>query len=234
MRTEKGFFKDTAYGWDGLSTFIISNILLLLSFGIGLLWLFSKVCLLARNAPLIPDASADARRTWLVAGLCLSNNLPQAEYKTRLDRVLQLLATGIVPDKILILGGITDNNQVSEAKAGADYLQQQGVTESMIILEDRSKHTLENMQHARSLLELKTRSSHNALIISSRYHLYRILTLAKGLGMQLLPVAAEDQLSLNARTCLLVLKEAYFLHWYWSGKLWVLLTGNRHSKARIS
>ncbi len=234
MRIEKGFFKDTAYGWDGLSTFILSNILLLLSFGLGLLWLYRKICLLARNAPLIPDASAVERRTWLVAGLCLNNNLPPAEYKTRLDRVLQLIAAGMVPEKILILGGITNNNQVSEAKAGADYLQQQGVTESLLILEDQSKHTLENMQQARSMLELEARSSRNALIISSRYHLCRILTLAKGVGMQLLPVAAEEQLSLNVRTCILVLKEAYFLHWYWSGKLWVLLTGNRHSRARIS
>jgi vancomycin permeability regulator SanA len=197
-----------------------------------------KVYLLARNASTMVcekvHEKVHGKKVWLVAGLCLKNNLPIEEYNVRLDRVTQLMIDGTEPEKILILGGITGYNRISEAQAGADYLQQQGVPESLIILEDQSRHTLENMQHARSLLVSQVGSENNALIISSRYHLYRILTLAKGLGMQLMPVAAEKQFRLDSGTCLLIIKEAYFLHWYWSGKIWVYITANRHSRNRIT
>lgn len=236
MIAGRGFFKDTAYGWDGLRTFIFSNLLLVLCCGLGFLWLFFKVCLQARSAPTKMSKDISGNSAWLVAGLCLRNNLPVAEFKVRLDRVVQLMISGVEPEKILILGGMTGNNPVSEAAAGAEYLQQQGVSESLIVLEDQSRHTLENMQHARSMLELTAwgRSSTHVLVISSRYHLHRIITLAQGLGMQLLPVAAEEQFNLNARTCLLILKEAYFLHWYYCGRLWVFITGHCHSRERIS
>ena len=234
MFISKAFFKDTAYGWDGLSTFIFSNILLFLSFGLGLLWLFIKVCILARKAPIMPDGNVNTKTVWLVAGLCLRNNLPVEEFKVRLDRVVKLMSCGYEAEKILILGGISADNQVSEAKAGAEYLHRQGVPESLLVLEDQSRHTLENLQHARTLLEFMGRTHNSTLIISSRYHLCRILTLAQGLGLRLTPVAAENQLSLDVRTCLLIFKEAYFLHWYWSGRLWVFITGNRRSRARIT
>lgn len=234
MNDSKGFFKDTAYGWDGLSTFLFSNILLLLSAGLGLVWLLIKVFLLARHAPTTIPRQLNHKSAWLVAGLCLKNNLPVAEFKIRLDRVVKLINSGCEAEKIIILGGITGDNQLSEAQAGAEYLRQQGIPGALLIREDQSRHTLENLQHARSLLKSHSRKHNNAIIISSRYHLYRIVTLAEGLGMQLMPVGAEARLSLNFHTCQSILKEAYFLHWYWSGRLWVFITGNRYSRAKIS
>ena len=180
----------------------------------------------------------------LVAGLCLKNNQPSEEYKTRLQRVIRLLNTQNKPSQIIILGGITGNNSQSEAQAGAHYLSHNGIDKKLITLEDQSRHTLENLQNARSILnQLSPQNTHQNVhqntaqtiaIISSRYHLYRILTLAQGMNMTLLAIASEETASFSSTFLLKLLKEAYFIHWYWSGKLWVWFSGNKNSKQRIS
>ncbi len=233
-------FKDSAFGWDGLSTFIVSNILLLATLGLGFLYLFLKTLMVAYTT----KTSLVTNKTCLVAGLRLDNEQPAEEFISRLNRVLCLSQQANSAGdeiKIIILGGITGDNYISEAQAGADYLITQGVDEKQIMTEDHSRHTLENLQNARKLLlNLSLNSEANrspalsVAIISSRYHLYRIMTLGRGLNLALTAVAAEDKFNLSLSNLLRLFKEAYYLHWYWSGKLWVLLTGNKKSQSRIT
>jgi len=262
---KKNRFNDSAFGWDGLTTFIFSNLLLLLSFGLAFFWLLFKTIKTARDTKTsvseISDASSEFRAV-LVAGLCLQDNQPVEEFKVRLNRAIALVhvrantrvkkedENAAIKRPVILLGGMTGGNQISEAQAGADYLIAQGVNAERIILEDQSRHTLENLQHARNVLVSHSLScerqkeqqkeqqrqsiSEPVVIISSRYHLYRILTLASGLQMPLQPIAAEETFSLSTRMWLRMFKEAYYLHWYWSGKLWLIITANNKSKARIS
>lgn len=234
-------FKENAFGWDGLSTFIISNILLVVTLGLVFVAIFVKTIIIAYST----GTSLLEKNTLLVAGLRLENDQPVEEFKTRLNRVLTLSQSTQKENevhRIIILGGLTGNNNMTEARAGADYLMAQGIAAERIILEDHSRHTLENIQNARILLlneSIETGhtmpvSEMSVAIISSRYHLYRILTLARGLNLFLQPVAAEDDFSLSFINVLRLFKEAYYLHWYWSGKLWVMITGNKKSQARIS
>ncbi len=247
-------FKESAFGWDGLSTFIFSNILLLATLGLAFFWLFwqtLKTALFSRiEAKKEADKELVKRQTLLIAGLCLENNQPTDEFKSRLNRALLLLKKSMVQEsrarttaqeqiQIIILGGFTGNNRISEARAGADDLIARGIDAELIVIEEQSRHTLENMQHARALLMNKSvnqrfKQLSAPVIISSRYHLYRVLTLARGLQMTLQPVAAEDRFTLSIISLLRLLKEAYYLHWYWSGKLWVFITANKKSRARIT
>lgn len=235
-------FNSSSFGWDALTTFIFSNSILLFTSGVFFVWLLYKTIILAikSNTQLsttAPETTA-AIHSLLIAGLCLQNNQLTDEYKVRLQRIINLLSEIDYNPKIIILGGLTGSNTLSEARAGAQYLIAHGVNKEQIILEDQSRHTLENLQNARAILKNgptdKAISSRKIAIISSRYHLYRIVTLAKGLNMTLQPVAAEKNISFSLKTLLRLLKEAYFLHWYWCGKLWVLITANQKSKARIS
>lgn len=231
-------FKDSAFGWDGLATFIFSNIILLMTFGLGFFWLLFKLLNTAIKTK--TKGRIIQPRTVLIAGLCLENNHPVEEFKIRLNRVIELQqdlnkSMRAVKLQVIILGGLTGGNQISEAQAGADYLIAQGMNNTQIILEEQSRHTLENLQQARLLLLTEYAAiGENIALISSRYHLYRMLTLAKGLNMDLQPVAAEENFKFSFLMWLKVIKEAYFLHWYWSGKLWVFITVNKKSKARIS
>ena len=258
---KKNRFNDSAFGWDGLTTFLFSNLLLLLSFGLAFFWLLFKTIKTARDTKTsvseLSDASSEFKAV-LVAGLCLQDNQPVEEFKVRLNRAIALVhvrantrvnkedENAAIKRPIILLGGMTGDNQISEAQAGADYLIAYGVNAERIILEDQSRHTLENLQHARNVLVSHSLSceqqneqqwqtmSEPVVIISSRYHLYRVLTLASGLQMTLQPIAAEETFSLSTRMWLRVFKEAYYLHWYWSGKLWLIITANNKSKARIS
>ena len=237
-------FKDSAFGWDGLTTFVFSNVLILLTLGAFLWWLIYRVLYLAITARIdTADSERQGRKlnTVLVAGLCLEHNQPVEAFKVRLRRAIELQNLSLVAEKkdlqVIVLGGVTGNSSISEAQAGARYLIEQGMPEQQIILEQQSRHTLENMQHARMLLQQQNAvqdcDSTDIAVITSRYHLYRLLTLARGLGMILLPVAAEDSFDWSTIMLLRVIKEAYYLHWYWSGKLWVFLTASQKSKARI-
>lgn len=222
-----------AFGWDGLTTFIFSNILILLTFGLALFILLFKVIQTATQSKTTISCNA---RAILITGLCLKNNKPIDEYKIRLNRVISILYALKTKPKIIILGGITGDNSISEAQAGADYLINLGINSKQVILEDKSRHTLENLQNARSILFSSSiqKTEQNFIIISSRYHIYRILSFAKGMNMTLHAIAAEKSLSYSPLTIMYMIKEAYFLHWYWSGILWVFITGNKKSKAKVS
>jgi len=244
-------FNDSAFGWDGLTTFIFSNIIFLLTFGLAFFWLLFKTIKTAVNSKtrlsFKTSETEPAVKAVLIAGLCLKNNQLIEEYKIRLHRVVTLSADLKNKPYIIILGGVTGGNTLSEAQAGANYLIAQGIKTEQIILEDQSRHTLENLQNARSILlnillqsDLPNTiakhkiSAKDVAVISSRYHLYRILTLAGGMQMSLQPIASEKTFSFSFLMLMRMLKEAYFLHWYWSGKLWVFITANKKSKARIS
>ena len=232
-------FKDSAFGWDGLTTFIFSNALLFASFGMVFVILFLRTFNLAKNTKTWIASSTLRSKKLLIAGLRLENNQPTDEFKTRLKRVVLLFNTR-PESQIIILGGLTGDNAISEAQAGASYLIEQGIDVKYVIKEDQSRHTLENLQNARLLLksqfpqEPSLPEDNDAVIISSRYHLYRIITLAQGLDLKLQPIAAEEQFKLSFFNLLRLIKEAYYLHWYWSGKIWVFITVNKKSKARIT
>ena len=245
-------FKDSAFGWDGLTTFIFSNLLIILTLGLFWGWLIFRTFIVAVKTNTFPyrdDVPVSDFKTILIAGLCLENNLPTEAFKVRLNRAITLQSYYLNSNKplpeLIILGGVTGKNQVSEAQAGANYLIEQGIKPERIILEQDSRHTLENMQHARAMLTKKSsvagnsNSNFDALpdniaVITSRFHLLRLVTLAKGLNMSLQPVAAEDRFHISMFELTRVIREAYYLHWYWSGKLWVWITANQASKARIS
>ncbi len=233
-------FKDSAFGWDGLSTFIVSNIILLATMGLVFSGLFLKALKIAYTA----KTSLPVKMPLLVAGLRLENELPTDEFIVRLDRAMSLYQQAEAAGQdslIIILGGLAGDNKISEAQSGADYLIAQGVEKKQIMTEDHSRHTLENLQNARKILlnlsmnhETELPCALSAGVISSRYHLFRIMTLGRGLNLNLEPVAAEAVFSLSWINLLRLFKEAYYLHWYWSGKLWVLITANKKSQARIT
>jgi len=103
-------------------------------------------------------------------------------------------------------------------------------------LEQDSVDSLENLRHARRLLQAQT--THGELppvaLVTSRYHLARCLMLARRLGFSGLPVAAEPVLPRHGRYLGLLLLEASYLMWTDLGLRWAQLIGHRRMHARIS
>ena len=203
---------------------------LVLLLSAGLVWLgyLVHVCRIAARSPLGPPR----RMVVLVFGRRLLHDAPGPDYQQRLARALSLVEQGHA-DHLLLLGGRSGVQQ-SEAAAGEQWLRQHGLRGDVRLeLEQDSVDSLENLRHARQLLLSDARLPPVALV-TSRYHLARCRMLARRLGFDSLPIAAEATLPLRPGYLGRLLIEAGYLMWIDIGMRWAVLTGNTRMTARIS
>ena len=174
--------------------------------------------------------------TVLVFGRRLVHDQPEADYQQRLERALALMRAERT-DHVLLLGG-RSGGTLSEAAAGRAWLASHELPPGITLqLEQASVDSLENLRHARSLLQEDgpvTRVLPPVALVTSRYHLARCLLLARRLGFDSLPVAAEPTLVLNRRYLLRLLAESGYLMWIDLGARWANLIGHRRITARLS
>ena len=214
-------------GRDGWLTLLLSTFIIILSGGLSLIWQSSRV---VRYAHRSTSGLNDRIELVLVPGVQLEHDMPSFDYYLRLRKACALYRQhGAL---LLLMGGTTGESIVTEAQAGRQSLLEQGVTADAIILEDSSRNTLENLCNARD--KLRTLNIKHIALVSNRYHLARCEALANGLGLTLHICAAEDKNRLPLKLWPRLLLEAYYLHWYHTGRIWSRLTRNRHSLARIS
>ncbi len=108
--------------------------------------------------------------------------------RDRVDRAIafskaQLAATGKQP-VLIPSGGRGPDEPMAEAEAMAAYLREKGIPEEMILPEDRSTTTKENLRFSKKLLEESGRfpKELKAAFSTSSYHVYRGGMLAAGEG----------------------------------------------------
>ena len=70
------------------------------------------------------------------------------------------------------------------------YLLEHGVPETDIVLEDRSATTRENLLNSRAIIESRPGGKRTALV-SSNYHVYRCLRLARDVGLKCTGIGAD-------------------------------------------
>jgi uncharacterized SAM-binding protein YcdF (DUF218 family) len=199
----------------------------------GLVWLgyLIHVCRVAARSPLTPSQ----RMIALVFGRRLENDAPEHDYQLRLQRALTLAGQGQA-EHILLLGGCS-GSQRSEAAAGHAWLLQHGLSAAVRVeLEQDSVDSLENLRQARRLLQAQTDRTGlpPVALVTSRYHLARCLLLARRLGFDALPIAAEPVMPWHGRYLRLLLLESGFLMWTDLGLRWAQLIGHHQMRDRIS
>jgi uncharacterized SAM-binding protein YcdF (DUF218 family) len=105
-------------------------------------------------------------------------------FKERLDKAIDLINQGNY-EELLITGGCTRANVISEAEMGKQYLQDK--TNLPIYLEDKSHTTIENIifthQHAKGHCE----QINHAVIITSNVRIPRVRYLYKKFWPELFP-----------------------------------------------
>ena len=205
---------------------LLSTLVILATAGLSLLWQLARVYRIARLTP----STAGPYNLIAVLGLCLRDDQVSRGFAKRLYKAQQLYKQGY-GKQVLILGGKTGNSSKSEAELGRHFLVLNGVPEDIIVVEDTSLHTLDNLRHAR--IKLGKRHELPFVMITDRYHLARSQALAIGLNLQPVLCATEEKLDLNAATVLRLIREAYYLHWYVVGKTWSQWTDNKQSLAKI-
>ena len=213
-------------GSEGLWTFLLSNLLLVGTFSLTFWPAFIYVTALARKK----NRSSDSH-TLLVLGERLKDNIPGANYIARLERAYAVYSTQKI-SQIFIVGGITGDATISESTCGKNYLLDKNIPESILTIEDESQHTLENIRNVREILP--TFNADKLCIITNRFHLARAGTLATGLGVNYDLCAAEDRFESSVLQWLVILREAFFIHWYFTAKYWAVLINDKATLKRIS
>lgn len=214
-------------GADGLAMLALSCLLILVSVGLSFLASLIYVLLLAARA----GTGSAAGQHVVVLGMRLAEDgsIPPT-YQTRLERARAIHARQPALD-VVLLGGAARPGGPSEADAGRCYLAARGMAVERVRIEDRSRHTLENLRLYRERIGPDPGGS--ALLVTSRFHLARATLLARGLGIRHRPCAAEERFTPRGRDLPRLLWEALLIHWYVTGRGFARITGNKRMTARV-
>lgn len=115
----------------------------------------------------------------VVLGAAQWNGRPSDVLEARLQRALDLYEEGYAP-LIVVTGGNQPGDIYTEGEVGAAWLQQRGVPDDAIVVENTSRSTLGNLEGARTALG--ERDVRSVLIVSDGFHLFRAKVMARHLG----------------------------------------------------
>ena len=183
---------------------------LALAAGAILLWLGAVAAWIAVG----PAVSGTERgETAIVLGAAVIGDAPSPVFAARLDHAVTLYREGRV-SRVLVTGGRSPEDRVSEAAAGAAYLQAQGVPAEAILLEDRSHTTRQNLANARAVLGQSARAP--VLIVSDPLHMRRAMSMAaaEGFAASAAPTPTTRYRSLGTQAPFLA-REVWFMHVFW-------------------
>lgn len=212
--------------WDGLFTFFITLILLAATLGIVLFVSLLHVYRIARDA-----TCKSEDHQLLVFGKRLDNGSIDQDYENRLKKTAALMREE-EDRQLLLLGGSAKGSTTSEAQAGQEWLASQGIALSRMSREERSQNTLENLRHARVMLSEITNA--RVTMISNRYHLPRIATIASSLGIEHHLCACEAKFNLTPMTLFRLILEAWYILWFKTGRSWARITRNQRMLDRVT
>jgi uncharacterized SAM-binding protein YcdF (DUF218 family) len=142
------------------------------------LYLAGLVYLVKVQSGLDETQPADAA---IVLGAAVWAGSPSPVLTARLAHALDLFQKKQV-NYIIVTGGVGTGDNLSEAEAGAQYLIENGVPASNIVLERDGRSTLQSLQAAAQLaapLRLK-----RVLLVSDPFHMLRSLKMAHDLGFE--------------------------------------------------
>lgn len=156
---------------------------------------------------------------------------PDADFEARVERAAALWRQR-VPQRLVLLGG-GPPGVPAEAEVARAALLARGVgADAPVLLEARSRDTLQNLRNARDLLGGIAGRGHVTLL-SSRYHLARCALFARQLGIEAELCAAEARLRLTPRVLLRLAGEAGYVCLADLGARWARLIGHRRMLSRL-
>jgi uncharacterized SAM-binding protein YcdF (DUF218 family) len=116
----------------------------------------------------------------VVLGAAQWNGDPSPVLRARLDHALDLYHRGVVK-RIILTGGVGAGDRLSEAAAGKQYLLDRQLSAEVLLLDERSTTTWENLQNAADLA--RANGVDTVLLVSDPFHMLRSLKMARDLGL---------------------------------------------------
>ena len=156
---------------------------------VGLILLISVICLaliLSKSTDRTAENSTDIQTILILGSRINQNKKPAKITQERLDAAL-LLAKNNPQAKIIVSGAKGADEPVSEAFSMKNYLITHHISADRIISEDKAGDTAENIAYSKKYFDAKT------VIVTSDFHLYRALYLAKHEGVKVEGFAAKTK-----------------------------------------
>ncbi len=120
----------------------------------------------------------------VVLGAGLWGETPSLTLRQRLDESLKFIKEN-PSTKVVLSGGMGPGETITEAEAMRRYLVEHGVDEKLLIKEDKSTSTKENLRFTRELLrKIDNRDNIKIKIITTNFHMFRSKLLAKSNGFE--------------------------------------------------
>ena len=131
-----------------------------------------------------PDMPCDA--IIVLGAQVRPDGTPSVQLKLRLDAAWEAWQRDPVP--IVVCGARGNDEPEAEAHVMARYLTGLGVDEALILTDDASFNTEENIRNAIELL--KGHDIRRVLVVTSDYHLPRALALAERFGLEAMGIGS--------------------------------------------
>ena len=116
----------------------------------------------------------------VVLGAAQYDGRPSAILKARLDHAIELFGQGAAP-WFVVTGGKAEGDRTTEAATARAYAITRGVPADAILYEDRGRTTRESLQGVAAVL--RERDLADAIFVSDRTHMLRVLRIATDLGI---------------------------------------------------
>ncbi len=120
----------------------------------------------------------------LVLGCKVEENSPSMMLKNRLEKAIEVYKK---LDTKLLLSGDHGKNKYDEVNVMRDYLLDSNIDSKDIFLDHAGFSTYDSIYRAKYIFNVK-----KMIIITQKYHLYRALYIAKGLGIEAYGIEALD------------------------------------------
>ena len=170
-------------------------------------WLIMQSCLSLAVMLKVNSKDTENADVVFVLGYQLDHDKMTSTLISRLEKAYDY-ATDNPNCKIIVSGGITRNNTVSEASLMKNALISFGIDEERIISEENSKDTIENIKYCKELMD----NGDKVVIISSQYHCSRVQEIAKKQGLEVSTLGAKAPINLLMNQ-LMIEKIATLLVW---------------------
>lgn len=131
-------------------------------------------------------------------------------YRERINHAIYLYENGYV-DYLILTGGIGDGNTLSDAFVAKQYAISKSVPEDVILIEESSTITEENLENAKILMDEYALDT--AIIVSDPLHMKRAMLMANDYGIQgySSPTPTTMYRSLRTKTQFLLREEFFYI-----------------------